>query len=318
MSRSVLVNGLGLAHKGSTGVSTATLPDVCKTPSPGGPVPIPYPNFSMSSSLAKGTTTVKVDGGNMAAIKGSEYSITQGDEPGTVGGVKSSTFKKESTFITYSFDVKLDGKNACRHTDKKFQNSKNTVDLAGDIDPLAAADLLQEIANKCNCSDAKGNPYPPMDCAAQGVAKHACCEAKIQEHRKKNKPNGNPAVEGEKGYRRPVEGQHYDPMNPQATATPPTPIRPGRASLLGFAKMLVRDTGMFFDVARQIAFGGKCFPDAAILHPNGAKQMVDFKFPCKKGSKLKLTGRQRMAYNVLGWGTGCTEPAKEIKPTRGC
>jgi uncharacterized protein DUF4150 len=134
MAETISINGLSLSHKGSNGFSVATLPDVCKTPSPGGPIPIPYPNVSKSDSLSKGTKTIKVDGGNMAAIKGSEYSSSNGDEPGTAGGVKSSTNMKESTWITYSFDVKMDGKNACRLSDKKFQNHKNTVDLAGDVE----------------------------------------------------------------------------------------------------------------------------------------------------------------------------------------
>jgi hypothetical protein len=132
MPVTIKVNGsnLSLAHKGSEGVSTATLPDVCKTPSAGN-VPIPYPNVSMSRDLAKGTTTVTADGGNMIAIKGSEFSRSTGDEPGTTGGVKSSTFIKESTWILYSFDVKMDGANACRLTDKMFQNHANTLDAAG-------------------------------------------------------------------------------------------------------------------------------------------------------------------------------------------
>ena len=115
MPVTIKVNGVvnSLAHKGASHSSPATLPDVCKTPTPGGPIPMPYPNFSVSGSLANGSTTVKADGGNMIAIKGSEYSISQGDEPGTAGGVKSSTFKKESTWILYSFDVKIEGKNAC-------------------------------------------------------------------------------------------------------------------------------------------------------------------------------------------------------------
>src|SRR3989442_6002855 len=66
------INGLTLCHKGSDGISTATLPDVCKTPSPGGPVPVPYSNVARSSDLAKGTTTVQADGGNMCANYGSE------------------------------------------------------------------------------------------------------------------------------------------------------------------------------------------------------------------------------------------------------
>jgi hypothetical protein len=328
MSRTITVNGLGISHKGSGGASTATMPDVCKTPTPGGPVPIPYPNVSMSSSLSDGTTTVKVDG-NMAAIKGCQYSMSQGDEPGTVGGVKSSTFKKESTFITYSFDVKFDGKNVCRHTDKKFQNSKNTVDLAGDIDPLGAAKLLQDIANKCNCEDAAGDPYPPMppmDCSSLGVAKHECCESKIQEHRNANRPNGKPAVEGEKGYRRPApQGQgdgrrpEFDPSDPMGSAPSPVSIRPGRASLLGFAKKLMKDLpGLAWKQARKIAFGGKCFPDAAIMHPNGAKQFADFKFPCTADSKLKMSAAQKLSYDVLGFGTGFQGESLEIKPNQPC
>jgi hypothetical protein len=133
MPVTVKVNGVAnsLVHKGSNAVSVATIPDVCKTPTPGGPVPMPYPNISQSATLAKGTTTVKADGGMMIAIKGSEFSLSNGDNPGVAGGVKSSTFMKESTWILYSFDVKMDGKNACRLTDKKFQNHENTVDLAG-------------------------------------------------------------------------------------------------------------------------------------------------------------------------------------------
>lgn len=133
MSVTVKVNGTSnsLVHKGANAISSATIPDVCKTPTPGGPVPIPYPNISQSATLDKGSTTVTADGGMMIGIKGSEFSMSNGDEPGTIGGVKSSTFIKESTWILYSFDVKIEGKNACRLTDKKFQNHENTADLSG-------------------------------------------------------------------------------------------------------------------------------------------------------------------------------------------
>jgi hypothetical protein len=144
MPSHILVNKLGLTYKSTIGISMATLPDVCKTPSPGGPVPVPYPNYADQSTLANGTKTVKAKGGKMIAIKGSEYSMSTGDEPGTVGGVKSSTFKKETAWITYSFDVKMDGKNACRHTDKKFHNHKNTVNLAGNGEPALPAEPLRE------------------------------------------------------------------------------------------------------------------------------------------------------------------------------
>jgi len=128
MPVTINVNNMSLAHKGSNGICAATIPDVCKTPSPGGPVPIPYPNISMSSNLANGTTTVKADG-MMIAVKGSEYSMSNGDNAGTVGGVASNTFMKEAKWILYSMDVKFDGKNACRLMDKMTCNHQNTVSL---------------------------------------------------------------------------------------------------------------------------------------------------------------------------------------------
>ncbi len=131
MSVTININKLSLVHRGSGGMSTATLPDVCKTPTPGGPVPVPYPNISMATTLTGGTMSVSVDGGQMAAIEGSKFATSTGDEPGTVGGVFSNVFKMESTWLTYSFDVKMEGKGCCRLTDKKWHNKKNTVNMMG-------------------------------------------------------------------------------------------------------------------------------------------------------------------------------------------
>ena len=135
-----------------SGIAKSTLPDVCKTPSPGGPVPVPYPIIiSMTSDLTGGTTTVKVDGGNMAAVKGSKLSRCSGDEPGTAGGLKSSTNMKEAAWILYSFDVKLDGKNACRLTDKLQMNHGNTACLAG----LVQLPVVKGMAAPATCQYCK-------------------------------------------------------------------------------------------------------------------------------------------------------------------
>lgn len=136
MPVTIKVNGtnLSLVHKFSNGISTATIPDVCKTPSPGGPVPIPYPNIAQSITLSNGTSTVKGDKA-MAANKGSKFALSNGDNAGVAGGVKSNVFMKEATWILYSFDVKMDGKNACRFTDPMFHNSENTVNMAGIFNP---------------------------------------------------------------------------------------------------------------------------------------------------------------------------------------
>jgi len=147
----IRVNGtsLTLVHKFSIGISTATIPDVCKTPSPGGPVPVPYPNIANSITLSDGTSTVKGDKA-MAANKGSKFALSNGDNAGVAGGVKSSTFMKEATWILYSFDVKMDGKNTARLTDKMFHNSENAANLGGVaqqplIDALGDAALAQEL-----------------------------------------------------------------------------------------------------------------------------------------------------------------------------
>ncbi|MCB1917197.1 MAG: DUF4150 domain-containing protein [Rhodocyclaceae bacterium] len=186
MPVTVKVNGVcqSLVHKGSNGVSIATIPDVCKTPSPGGPVPIPYPNISQSMTLAKGTTSVKADHGMMIAIKGSEFSLSNGDNPGVAGGIKSSTFMKESTWILYSFDVKMEGKGACRLTDKKFQNHENTVDLAGILQvPVGLLETdLKQIAKDCHdkveadvTAGKLTSTGKPPNCAVKGTWKHKCC-----------------------------------------------------------------------------------------------------------------------------------------------
>ncbi len=165
MPVTININSLTLCHKGSNGISRATIPDVCKTPSPGGPVPVPYPNIAFSRDLAKGTTTVKADGGNMCAIYGSEFSKSIGDEPGTIGGVVSSTFIKEATWITFSFDVKLEGKAACRLTDKMFHNHQNTVNMAGEFQlDLLTDDPLKYVLCQIHCEvldDVDKKPLKP-------------------------------------------------------------------------------------------------------------------------------------------------------------
>jgi hypothetical protein len=101
-------------------------PDVCKTPSPAGPIPIPYPNIGKSSDTSDGPKTVKTDG-KMPMVKGAKYKMTTGDEAGSAGGVLSSSTKGEAEYMLYSFDVKFEGKNVCRLGDAMFHNKKNIM-----------------------------------------------------------------------------------------------------------------------------------------------------------------------------------------------
>lgn len=233
MAAHELVNGLTLSHQGTSGMAMATLPDVCKTPSPGGPVPVPYPNISRSADLAKGTKTVTAQGKSIA-VKGSEFSRSQGDEPGTAGGLKSSTQLKEATWLSYSFDVKFEGKNACRLGDKMLCNHGNTACLGGELDEflVKAEARLIELANECDqevnarwdqehphgpkhseCTKAagtgrlvEGKPEPVQ--VALGRLKEDCMNEKIPDEKgftkqQKFKPDGTPITTFDEGHLRP-------------------------------------------------------------------------------------------------------------------
>jgi len=123
MSQTVFVNSRGVVHKASGGMSIV-FPDVCKTPTPGGPVPIPYPNIGKSSDTSQGPKKVTTDK-KMPMVKGAKYSRSMGDEAGTVGGVLSNVNMNVCEFLLYSFDVKFEGKNVCRLGDPMFHNKKN-------------------------------------------------------------------------------------------------------------------------------------------------------------------------------------------------
>lgn len=125
MGVTVGVNNLSVVHKDSGGVTIA-FPDVCKTPSPGGPIPIPYPNIAQSSDTAAGSKTVKVDG-NPVCLKDSNFKTSTGDEAGTAGGgMASNKTKGKAEFVNFSMDVKIEGKNVPRALDLMLHNDKNT------------------------------------------------------------------------------------------------------------------------------------------------------------------------------------------------
>ena len=146
MAATINVNKRTVVHKSSDGVACA-FPDVCKTPTPGGPVPIPYPNIAMSKHTAKGSKTVKMDG-NPIMLKGSNFSTSTGDEAGTAGGgVVSSKTKGKAEFINYSFDVKVEGKNVPRLADMMVQNkgsSPNTPPMPEVQPPMVVVPLKEE------------------------------------------------------------------------------------------------------------------------------------------------------------------------------
>jgi hypothetical protein len=170
------INGLTLCHRGSGGISDNTLPNVCKTPSNG--IPVPFQNEAYSSDLVGGTTSVHADGGNMIANYGSQFSKSVFDEGGSLGGVVSGTHLAEADWITHSFDVFFESKAACRLTDKLFMNHRNTVNMAGlkqrDLPPSDQSFLDELCRMACECLKELAGKLEPgqqyQTCVARKIA----------------------------------------------------------------------------------------------------------------------------------------------------
>lgn len=123
---SVSVNGPKTPlTKGSNGIATATLPNICKMPGPPAPfVPAPLPNIGKSGDSPKGySKKVKIEG-NTVAIKGASFK-SMGDmaSKGTGGGLISANTHGPCKFISPgSMDVKFEGKNVHLLTDMVTNN----------------------------------------------------------------------------------------------------------------------------------------------------------------------------------------------------
>jgi Domain of unknown function (DUF4150) len=126
MSQTTFANGRGIVHQSSGGMSIV-FPDVCNTPTPGGPpVPIPYPNIGRAADTSNGPPTVTTDG-CMPMTKGATYAKSSGDEAGTVGGLMSGRNMAACEFVSYSFDVMFEGQNVCRLGDSLLHNERNAM-----------------------------------------------------------------------------------------------------------------------------------------------------------------------------------------------
>ena len=148
MAVTVGVNKLSVIHAGSGGITTA-FPDVCKTPSPAGPIPIPYPNIAKSSDTAQGASTVKCDG-NPVCVKDSNFSTSTGDEAGSAGGgVVSNKIKGKAEFVNFSFDVKFEGKNVPRALDLMLHNDKNTPPFPVVQPPIVPTPSTEKMVCPC-------------------------------------------------------------------------------------------------------------------------------------------------------------------------
>jgi hypothetical protein len=97
-------------------------PDVCKTPSPAGPVPIPYPNMSMGTTSAPPCTKVFFSG-MPAHNMNTQGTVSNGDNAGVAGGgVASNMIMGPDRKLIGSFSVLLEGMPATKMTSMTGQN----------------------------------------------------------------------------------------------------------------------------------------------------------------------------------------------------
>jgi Toxin PAAR-like domain len=104
------------------------MPDVCKTPILGVPVPIPYPNIAQVSNADDCVDKVVIEK-KKTVVESSKMSRSMGDEAGVQGGIISSTQMDEVNFETYSSKVYAKGKKICHLTSMSSHNGGKNANM---------------------------------------------------------------------------------------------------------------------------------------------------------------------------------------------
>ena len=100
-------------------------PDVCDTPlAAGAPVPIPYPNISMTETAVPAAYTILIDGAPAHNME-SEAVISQGDDAGVELGMASGMVMGPTRHMLGSATCVMVGLPATRLTDMTGQNGES-------------------------------------------------------------------------------------------------------------------------------------------------------------------------------------------------
>ncbi len=165
MPSNIVVNKMSTQHKASIGMASA-FPDVCKTPAPPAPapVPIPYPNIAMSAMASLKTSKKVKDNKQKVMVKGSAYSMSNGDQPGVAMGVVSNKIMGKSYIKNQSFNVKFEKKGVGRLADPHGNNCgsdpPNTVAPAQAQPPMMGMAGPDAEAQKAACERLKDQHVP--------------------------------------------------------------------------------------------------------------------------------------------------------------
>jgi len=105
------------------GIDTG-FPDVCLTPTPAGPVPIPYPNIAagpMGVPAAYNVLFMAAPAHNMATT----IPLSNGDNAGVATGVASGMVMGPARPVTAAFTMLVGGAPTTRLSSMSIQNSTN-------------------------------------------------------------------------------------------------------------------------------------------------------------------------------------------------
>ena len=117
------------------------MPDVCKTPTPAGPIPIPYPNIAQCAMAVATSVVVKIL--NQPVItKGSQIPMSSGDEAGSAGGVISGVFAGPVKYKMGNSKVKVEGNDIETFTMMTGQNGSNPNAVGAQIAPSQTVVLI--------------------------------------------------------------------------------------------------------------------------------------------------------------------------------
>lgn len=157
MIHKVFADGNEVAAEAGMNKALANFPDVCLSPPspPAGPIPIPYPDFSFSKDLKKGSKKVKVKG-KPAALKDQSYykSSPLGDEAATRtfgANILTHQITGKTYFQMWSMDVKYEGKNVCRHCDLTSSNHASKISTTATVPTLESMNPPPPDGPKCDC-----------------------------------------------------------------------------------------------------------------------------------------------------------------------
>jgi hypothetical protein len=157
----VYANGREIASKTSNNKTIAAMPDVCLSPPapPAGPVPIPYPNTASALDTHEGTSSVRIRNKPVMMKNRSSFKKSIGDQAATNNfgaNIITHNLGGPAKFAAYSFDVKVEGANVCRHGDLTTHNHANPGGGASGFD-IAKQDSTIEKPKDCEDLEGKNN-----------------------------------------------------------------------------------------------------------------------------------------------------------------